>query len=267
MLQNFALFLTIFAQVEPQNQTPIWLPILIIIILLLFLWWGLTRNSIPEGDTAAHSLSSHDGHGDDSHDQDSHVAPTAAVERSHESADHAAEAAALHTAPAHDATVEDDAEVTADSVPMAHTAAVKVDVPPPPSETIPTHTEPVPDSEDASIEIDAPPPEDAGVHPTAEDAIGGTTPAVPDAPGEPDDLTTIEGIGPKINSVLNAAGITTFEQVANTSVDDLNRIVKTEGGVRIAFPESWPEQAELAAKGEWEALEKMQDQLQAGRKT
>lgn len=266
MLQNFTLLLTIFAQVEPQNQTPIWLPILIIVILLLFLWWGLTRNSIPEGETT-HTMESHDGH-------ESHDAHGATVADAHhdDTADHAVEAAALHAEPARAAAQEDgpvsaDAKTAADSVPMARTAAIEVEAPPPPGETIPTHTEPIPDSEDASIELDAPPPEDAGVHPTGPDRVASTAPTLTDESAEPDDLKLIEGIGPKINGVLNEAGITTFEQVANTSVEDLTRIVKVEGGVRIAFPESWPEQAALAAKGEWEALERLQDQLQGGRRT
>lgn len=82
----------------------------------------------------------------------------------------------------------------------------------------------------------------------------------------PDDLKVIEGIGPKIESVLHAAGITTFSQVAQTSAADLTRIVKEEGGVRLAFPDSWPEQAELAANQEWGKLESLQDTLKGGRR-
>jgi hypothetical protein len=83
---------------------------------------------------------------------------------------------------------------------------------------------------------------------------------------EPDNLERIEGIGPVIAGVLHAAGIHTFTQLAAHSVDDLERIVKTEGGVRIAFPASWPEQARLAAAGAWDALQTLQDELTAGRR-
>lgn len=88
---------------------------------------------------------------------------------------------------------------------------------------------------------------------------------VKEAAPSPDDLKRIEGIGPKIESVLNAAGILTFAQLAATDVEELERVVK-EGGVRLAFPESWSEQAALAAAGEWEELEVLQEDLTAGRK-
>ncbi|MGD1994822.1 MAG: helix-hairpin-helix domain-containing protein [Anaerolineae bacterium] len=81
----------------------------------------------------------------------------------------------------------------------------------------------------------------------------------------PDDLKRIEGIGPKIASVLNAAGIMTFAQLAATGVDELERIVR-EGGVRLAFPESWSEQAALAAEGRWEELGVLQESLKGGRR-
>jgi predicted flap endonuclease-1-like 5' DNA nuclease len=88
---------------------------------------------------------------------------------------------------------------------------------------------------------------------------------VEEAAPSPDDLKRIEGIGPKIESVLNAAGILTFAQLVATDVEELERVVK-EGGVRLAFPESWSEQAALAAAGEWEELEALQEDLTAGRK-
>ncbi|MEM7332427.1 MAG: hypothetical protein AAF490_10060, partial [Chloroflexota bacterium] len=69
MTPFMTLILTIFLQTTPQGSTPIWLPVLIIIILLLLLWWGLTRNSIPEGQTDDHG---HDDHGHDDHGHDDH---------------------------------------------------------------------------------------------------------------------------------------------------------------------------------------------------
>lgn len=80
-----------------------------------------------------------------------------------------------------------------------------------------------------------------------------------------DDLKKVEGIGPVIEKALHAGGITTFAQLAATSVEDLERIVKTEGKVRIAFPESWPAQAALAAAGNWDGLFALQEELNAGR--
>jgi predicted flap endonuclease-1-like 5' DNA nuclease len=83
------------------------------------------------------------------------------------------------------------------------------------------------------------------------------------APPEPDDLTVIEGIGPKISSIFQAAGITTFAQLAETSVERLQAILD-EADIRLGDPATWPEQAGLAAAGEWEKLEALQEELQGG---
>lgn len=81
----------------------------------------------------------------------------------------------------------------------------------------------------------------------------------------PDDLTEIEGIGPKTRQVLAEAGIVTFAQLAATAVADLDQIVK-QAGLRLAFPETWPEQAVLAERGDWAGLEALQNQLHRGRR-
>jgi small subunit ribosomal protein S2 len=85
---------------------------------------------------------------------------------------------------------------------------------------------------------------------------------------EPDDLKRIEGIGPKLSSVLQAAGITTFAHLADTEVEQLEQILEEADPrlLRLANPASWPEQASLAASGEWEALEALQSEMKAGRK-
>ncbi len=83
-------------------------------------------------------------------------------------------------------------------------------------------------------------------------------------PVQPDDLTRIEGIGPKISGILHEAGIHTFAQLAATDVETLNKILT--GKVRLFFPDTWPEQAALAAKGDWEALAQLQATFKAGRR-
>jgi predicted flap endonuclease-1-like 5' DNA nuclease len=93
---------------------------------------------------------------------------------------------------------------------------------------------------------------------------GETTPP-PVEPVAPDDLREIEGIGPKISSWLQAAGITTFDQLAAADVEQLRRIVYG-AGLRIADPSTWPEQAALAAAGKWDELEALQDELKGGRR-
>jgi len=81
---------------------------------------------------------------------------------------------------------------------------------------------------------------------------------------EPNDLTKIEGIGPKIAATFQAAGINTFAQLAETDVEKLQAILDG-AGIRLGNPATWPKQARLAAAGEWEALETLQDELQGGR--
>ena len=81
-----------------------------------------------------------------------------------------------------------------------------------------------------------------------------------------EDLKRIEGIGPKIESVLHNAGIKTFAELAATSISTLEKIVRIDAGITIAFPGTWPEQAALARDGKWEALAVLQDELQGGRR-
>jgi ribosomal protein L30 len=91
------------------------------------------------------------------------------------------------------------------------------------------------------------------------------TPSEPAAePAAADNLTLIEGIGPKIAGVLTAAGITTFAQLASTDVARLTEILQ-EANLRLANAESWPEQAALAAAGKWDELQALTEQLKGGR--
>jgi len=83
-------------------------------------------------------------------------------------------------------------------------------------------------------------------------------------PQKPDDLTILEGVGPKIQKMLNAAGIFTFAQLAGTSVEKLKKVME-DANLRIADPTSWPEQARLAAAGDMAALKAYQDTLKGGR--
>ncbi len=84
-------------------------------------------------------------------------------------------------------------------------------------------------------------------------------------PSKPDDLRKIEGIGPKIQATLQTAGIQTFAQLAAAKPTDLKQIL-VDAGIRIGYPATWPEQAALAAKDEWDALAEFQSILQGGRR-
>ena len=81
---------------------------------------------------------------------------------------------------------------------------------------------------------------------------------------EADDLVKIEGIGPKVSKTLNEAGISTFEALANTSVEDIQKIL-SDAGLKMMDATSWPAQAKLAAAGDWDGLKNMQDELSGGR--
>jgi predicted flap endonuclease-1-like 5' DNA nuclease len=87
-------------------------------------------------------------------------------------------------------------------------------------------------------------------------------------PVKPDPLRKIEGIGPKIESILHEQGILTFRQLASTSPERLDQILEQAGPrFRLADPSTWPAQARLAAEQDWEALKKLQDELSGGRDT
>lgn len=81
-----------------------------------------------------------------------------------------------------------------------------------------------------------------------------------------DDLKIVEGIGPKIAELFNNAGINTWRELANTSVDRLKEILDAAGpNFQIHDPGTWPKQAELAANEAWDELKKLQDELDAGK--
>jgi len=83
---------------------------------------------------------------------------------------------------------------------------------------------------------------------------------------EADDLTLIEGIGPKVAKVLGEEGILTFSQLAQSNSDDIQKILN-EAGLKMMDATSWPAQAKLAAADDMDGLKKMQDKLSGGRKT
>jgi len=81
-----------------------------------------------------------------------------------------------------------------------------------------------------------------------------------------DDLKKIEGIGPKIEGLLNVAGINSFSRLSVSSTDHLKSILVAAGPrYQTHSPDTWPQQAGMAAKGQWEELEKWQDELDGGR--
>jgi predicted flap endonuclease-1-like 5' DNA nuclease len=82
------------------------------------------------------------------------------------------------------------------------------------------------------------------------------------ATAQKDDLKKLEGIGPKIEQLLNAAGIQSYYQLAAMSADDIKPILEAAGSqFKMHDPKSWPYQAELAAKDDWDRLKEYQNLL------
>jgi large subunit ribosomal protein L27 len=81
-----------------------------------------------------------------------------------------------------------------------------------------------------------------------------------------DDLKIVEGIGPKIETLLKEGGINTWEELANAEVDRLKEILDAAGPrYQIHDPSTWPAQSKFAAEGKWEELKEYQDMLLGGR--
>lgn len=142
---------------------------------------------------------------------------------------------------------------------------------PPPTHKPPTlegvhFIEPVPRGTMIPIEeVSEPPAFEPPVSQAGEDALEPPPIVVLDGPR--DDLKVIEGIGPKIEQLLFAKGITTYGQLAATSVQQLKDIL-AEAGPRYTMhdPGTWSAQALLAANGEWDNLKAYQEFLHGGKR-
>lgn len=86
-------------------------------------------------------------------------------------------------------------------------------------------------------------------------------------PVERNDLTMIEGIGPKSQQALNSAGIYNFQQLAEMDPADMLRIVRDEHNVQIVGEATvtWAKQALFIVHGDMEGLRRYQEHLRAGR--
>lgn len=82
-----------------------------------------------------------------------------------------------------------------------------------------------------------------------------------------DDLKKLEGIGPGIEKILNEAGIKSYAKLATMDRNYLKELLEASGSeFGLHEPKSWPYQAELAAKNNWNRLKEYQDFLLADRK-
>jgi predicted flap endonuclease-1-like 5' DNA nuclease len=80
------------------------------------------------------------------------------------------------------------------------------------------------------------------------------------------DLKIVEGIGPKIDALFNATGITTWKELSETSTEKLQSILDAGGeNYAIHNPSTWAKQALLAYQGKWQELKDWQQGLLGGK--
>jgi len=90
-------------------------------------------------------------------------------------------------------------------------------------------------------------------------------PAKKSAKKSADDLTKIEGIGPKASEALVAAGLATFADLSKAKVPAIQKILdESDGKFGMMKPATWPKQAKMAADGKWDELKKWQDEMDGG---
>ena len=80
------------------------------------------------------------------------------------------------------------------------------------------------------------------------------------------DLKIIEGIGPKIDELFQKAGIKTWKDLSETTVEKCQQILEGAGeSYKAHNPTSWPLQSEMAYTGKWDELKKWQDDMLGGK--
>ncbi len=81
-----------------------------------------------------------------------------------------------------------------------------------------------------------------------------------------DDLTIIEGIGPKISELLKVNGISTYRDLATHPAYKIKEILESAGSnYAMHDPSSWAEQAILASSEKWDELASLKEHLVGGK--
>ncbi len=79
------------------------------------------------------------------------------------------------------------------------------------------------------------------------------------------DLTVIEGIGPKIAELLKANGVNNLKELSEVDTGKIQGILNKGGSqFQMANPGTWPDQATLACNNRWPALKSLQNVLDGG---
>ena len=83
-----------------------------------------------------------------------------------------------------------------------------------------------------------------------------------------DDFSYLTGIGNKVSSILRLAGIESFSQLADTDVDRIREILEEVNPslLNITDPTTWPEQARLAAIGDWATLSALEKSIKSSKR-
>lgn len=80
------------------------------------------------------------------------------------------------------------------------------------------------------------------------------------------DLTIVEGIGPKIQELFHNHNVKTWLGLSECSVEKCQEVLESGGAkFKMHNPETWSKQAGLAANGKWQELKDWQDVLDGGR--
>ena len=75
--------------------------------------------------------------------------------------------------------------------------------------------------------------------------------AEPQAEKSADDLTKLEGVGPKVAKILAEAGITSFADLAEADAAEVDKVLDANR-LQMLDSAGWIEQAKLAAAGDME---------------
>lgn len=81
-----------------------------------------------------------------------------------------------------------------------------------------------------------------------------------------DDLKLVEGIGPKIEELFNAAGLKTWAAVAKSNPAKLKEILVAAGErYQMHDPTTWPKQCQMMVDDKWKDLKDYQEKLDGGK--
>lgn len=145
--------------------------------------------------------------------------------------------------------------------PAPEPVAAEPEPEPTPEPVVAAEPEPTPEPEPEPEPVPEPEPEPT---PEPEPVAAAPVAKAKKAPKE-DDLKIIEGIGPKLESILKEAGITDLKVMSDSNEEALRTILEAAGNRYKMFnPSTWPKQALLAFEGKMDELQAYQDRLDGG---